>query len=122
MSREKTPGKIVTYGKSHMDIVQAGVDAIKEVLFFGSEAEKESMVFCLDRYLDPYFGYKLPCQNEIIALLQECLFRPNPTALKEDILHMLGMYAACPLAVLEQRCCELEAELQPEAKRIFSER
>ena len=104
-----------------MDIVVSGVESIRTVLFSDNSQEKDSLVFCLDRYLDLYFGYCLPYHNDIIALLQECLFLPNSIALKEDILNLLSMYATCPLTILEQRCHELEIELQPEARCILHE-
>ena len=111
----------VTYTDKHRRLVESGIDAIREVLLSADEREKDSVLLCLDRYLDSYFGVCLPYQNEIIALLQECLFCPNTMSMKEDILRMLSEYATCPLDVLEARFSALEVSLQEEARRILSE-
>jgi hypothetical protein len=44
-----------TYSKKHEEIVNRGVDAISEILKSADVDEKRSILFCLDKYLDPYY-------------------------------------------------------------------
>ncbi|MVX67086.1 hypothetical protein GKZ28_25885 [Clostridium chromiireducens] len=46
----------VTYTNDHSSIVKSGINAISKVLKGTDIAEKRSLLFCLDKYLDPYYG------------------------------------------------------------------
>ena len=48
--------------------------------------EKESLLLCLDKYLDPYFGCELPWKDEVYHLLQQMILAENTTSVKEGAL------------------------------------
>ncbi|WP_052085588.1 hypothetical protein [Clostridium sp. HMP27] len=108
MSEDKVD--FVTYTNKHSCIVKGGIEAINKVLNGTGEAEKRSLLFCLDKYLDPYYGYNLPYFDDIIMLLQDHLFLTNIKEVKEDILQLLGDYATKSLDYLATRIDELESE------------
>lgn len=62
LGRRQIVGKVrkVSYGSEQIKIVEGGIDAIGMALYNGSEEEKASILFCLDRFLDPYYGYHCP--------------------------------------------------------------
>ena len=97
--------RCVSYGSKQIKIVESGIDAIGMALYNGREEEKASILFCLDRFLDPYYGYHLPYESDIFVLLQNLLFEDNNTDIKEDIL--------------ESGLDKLSAELLPHAKYIL---
>lgn len=109
----------VSYDKRHMDLVESGIEPLSYALYNESEEEKASILFCLDRYLDPYFGYNLPYEPEIIILLQYILFEENSVDIKEDILELLQFYAKQPLDILEQGLDKLSGNLLAQAKSIL---
>jgi hypothetical protein len=100
----------VTYTKEQRTIVNSGINAISEVLNGTNIAEKRSLLFCLDKYLDPYYGYNLPYFDDIIILLQEQLFLNDNKEVKEDILQLLRDYAKESLDYLAEKVEELEFE------------
>ena len=71
---EENGSSYISYSQKHNKIVESGSVAIKKYLSESDYGEKRSLLLCLDRYLDPYFGYNLPFFDEIILLLQEQLF------------------------------------------------
>lgn len=99
----------VTYTKEHSSIVKGGIKGISEVLKGTDTAEKRSLLFCLDKYLDPYYGYNLPFFDDIIILLQEQLFMTNSKEIKEDILQLLNDYAKESLDYLAENIEALES-------------
>ena len=40
-------------------IVEDGIDSIKDVLFDGEKEHILRLLNCLDKYLDPYYGYQI---------------------------------------------------------------
>ena len=61
--------RYVSYSKEEMNIVEGGISGIQRVLMGSDSDQKRSLLFCLDRYMDPYYGYQLPFREEIIKLL-----------------------------------------------------
>lgn len=110
--------RCVSYGSKQIKIVESGIDAIGMALYNGREEEKASILFCLDRFLDPYYGYHLPYESDIFVLLQNLLFEDNNTDIKEDILDLL-LYSKQPLDILESGLDKLSDELLPHAKYIL---
>lgn len=100
----------VTYTNDHSFIVKSGINAISKVLKGTDIAEKRSLLFCLDKYLDPYYGYELTYFDDIIILLQEQLFLIDVKEVKEDILQLLRDYAKKSLDYLAEKLEELESE------------
>ncbi|WP_240422005.1 hypothetical protein [Paenibacillus periandrae] len=98
-----------------MEIVNRGVDAIGEILKSADIDEKRSILFCLDKYLDPYYGYNLPYFDEIIVLLEKHLFENHDKEVKEDILQLLTDYSKDTLDYLVERIESIEFELLADA-------
>lgn len=92
-----------------MSIVEGGINAINRVLNGTNTAEKRSLLFCLDKHLDPYYGYDLPYFEDIIILLQKQLFLTDIREIKEDILQLLRDYGKT-LDYLAEKLEELELE------------
>lgn len=101
---------VVAYTKEQDTIVKNGIDSISEILNGTNVAEKRSLLLCLDKYLDPYYGYNLPYFDDIIILLQEQLFLIDIKEVKEDILQLLRDYAKKSLDCLAEKLEELESE------------
>jgi hypothetical protein len=104
----------ITYSKEQCNIVEKGIDLIKEVFEKGNTDEKRSLLFCLDKYLDPYYGYKLSYRKDLFLLLQKQLFKDNHIEVKEDILQLL-FYSNSYSDYLGDRIDAIDAELLPYA-------
>lgn len=114
------PVRFVSYGKKQERLVESGIDNLSMALYNESEEEKASILLCLDKYLDPYYGCRLPYQEDIIILLQNILFEDNSREIREDILDLL-MYSDQPLPILEQNLHKLTGELLDRARYVLSE-
>jgi len=101
----------VSYSKRHENIVRSGVDAISKVLDGSDTEEKKSLLLCLDKYLDPWFGYNLPYTEQIIELIQRVIVSPNNKEVKEDALHLLTSYSWPPFEILKSNLEEIESDL-----------
>lgn len=104
----------VFYDKSHQDIVKNGIEAISDVLNGDNMADKESLLLCLDKYLDPWFGYKLPYESQIFDLIEQVVVNYNTKAVKEDALNLLTSYSYPPFIVLENNLDKIEDSLMPD--------
>jgi hypothetical protein len=101
----------VTYTKKHVEIVTNGLLSINEVLNSTNVSEKRSILFCLDKYLDPYYGYNLSYFDDIILLLQKHLCMKEEKEVKEDILQLLTDYSKDSLDYLAEKIDEIEPSL-----------
>lgn len=104
----------VTYSEIEIDIVEkGGVPAINDVLFSGTDEEKERLLFCLDRYLDPWFKFNLPYEKEIVEALQKVITQTNSLEVKDDAIRLLIDFGIGPFLILEeyQRSGMIEPEL-----------
>jgi hypothetical protein len=101
---------IVKYTKEQDVIVRNGVNSISEILNGTNVEKKRSLLLCLNKYLDPYYGYNLPHFDEIILLLQKQLFSNEPKEVKEDILQLLRDYSKKSLDYLADKIEVLESE------------
>jgi hypothetical protein len=108
--------RAVFYTKKHSKIVESGIQAISEVLNGKDISEKESLLLCLDKYLDPYFGYNLTYQKEIEVLLQNVIFSENPIIVKEDTLQLVTSYCWPPFPILEDGIDKIDPKLLPDVK------
>ena len=68
-------------------------------------------MLCLDKYLDPWFGYNLPYTEQIIELVQRVIVSPNSKEVKEDALHILTSYSWPPFEILKSNLDEIESDL-----------
>ncbi|MHA7964356.1 hypothetical protein ACX93W_09425 [Paenibacillus sp. CAU 1782] len=115
MNEEQEQVSMITYSDTQREIVKSGPEAIRHVLINGTAGGIRSLLFCLDQYLDPYYGYKLEYADEIFAMLEQHLFMPHEKEAKEDMLQLLGQYGQGPLDLLADRLDEVEPELLAEA-------
>lgn len=106
---------LISYTKKHEDVVNRGIEAIDEILKNANVDEKRSILFCLDKYLDPHFRYTLPYFDEIIVLLEKHLFENHDKEVKEDILQLLTGYSKDSLDYLAERIELIEFELLADA-------
>lgn len=108
----------VSYGREQIKIVEGGIDAIGMALYNKSEEEKASILLCLDRYLDPYYGHHLPYEADIFVLLQNLLFENFSDDIKLDILDLL-LYCERPLDILENGLDKLSGEVLSQARFVL---
>lgn len=108
--------RYTTYSEKEKNIVKNGITAIQKVLMGTDSDAKLSLLFCLDRYLDPYFGYKLPYEKEIYDLLETVIISPNILSVKEDAIDLLTSYGGGPFPVLEKNFDMIEEILKPDVR------
>ncbi len=93
--------KTVTYSKEHKDIVRNGINEIRRVLFGSDSAETDSLLFCLDYFLDPYYKQDIPHKDDIFTLLEEFAVTSRNAEQVDDALELLN-YCSRHLSVLEK--------------------
>lgn len=59
------------YGEAEKIIAESGASAIENVLKNGEFKQRDSLLFCLDGYFDPYYGKTLPEREKVIEVLRE---------------------------------------------------
>lgn len=114
--------KIVTYSDDERDIIKGGITAIRRVLTGNDTESKERLLFCLDYYLDPFYGHPLSYEEKIVTLLQEVIVSPNPLTVKEDALNLLTSYEYPPFPLLENGLTLIEPELRPDIRYALNMR
>ncbi len=108
--------RYITYSKNEENIVEKGVTAIQTVLMGTDSDAKASLLFCLDKYLDPYYGYNLPYVNEIYDLLETVVISPNTIDIREDALDLLISYAGGSFPIIEKHYDSLPEEIKADTK------
>lgn len=82
-------------------IEEGALDELAQLLAGKDMPVKESLLLALDRYLDPWFGYNLPQQNDIFRLLEKELWNDaNNEDVMEDLVMLLVQYCPFPLDAL----------------------
>ncbi|MCL2847612.1 MAG: hypothetical protein FWE13_02525 [Firmicutes bacterium] len=99
-----------TYSKRHENIVLSGIEAISEVLLGDDMLEKESLLFCLDKYLNPYFRYDLSYKDDIFLLVEQVIVGNNSKECKEEAIHLLATYACPPFNIITENLDKIELE------------
>lgn len=92
------------YDKSHCEIIESGVQSIKSYYDSNGLSEKRSILLCLDRYLDPYYGNKLPFNDEIFEWLIGVFDETSNTELKKDIFDLVENYSKLKIKGFEIDC------------------
>lgn len=59
------------YGEAEISIAESGAAAIENVLKNSDFKRRDSLLFCLDWYFDPYYGKTLPEREKVIEVLRE---------------------------------------------------
>jgi len=84
---------VTQYDKSHCEIIESGVKSIASYYDSKSLSERRTILLCLDRYLDPYYGNELPFNNEIFDWLVIEFDKTSNITLKEDIFDLVENYS-----------------------------
>ena len=112
--------RTVYYTDHEKMIVEEGLSAVEKT-FTGDDPDAIArLLFCLDYYMDPYYGHSLPYERELIVLLQNLILSSNPLEIKQDALQLLTDYAWPPFSVLERGLAEAETgrmRLDPSLKQ-----
>ncbi len=108
--------RYVTYSEKEKNIVEKGLIEIQKILMGTDDDAKASLLFCLDKYLDPYYGYNLPYSHEIFDLLEAVVISPNSIDIREEALNLLISYAGGPFPIIEKHYDGLPEEIKSEAK------
>ena len=112
---------VVTYTEDDRALVRRGINEIREVLMGEDMERKRSLLFCLDWFMDPYYGQDISSiEKDLVLLLQEVILAPNPTEVKEDALQLLQDYEWGPFELLEAHIEELDREIKPDALYVIN--
>ena len=79
----------VTYNKSHIKIVESGFKSFKLAFQNASDSEKNSLLFCLERFVDPYYSNSITYEKELYDWLVKMLNSKESVAVKENSLDLL---------------------------------
>ena len=113
--------RFVSYSDDEMNIVEGGILEIQKILMGNDSDKKRRLLFCLDRYMDPYYGYHLPFQEELIRLLEAVVVSPNENDVIEDALQLLGDYTIGPYEIIEKSIEKIPEELKPEVFWVINQ-
>ena len=83
----------VFYDETQIKVMEAGIAEIAKYIDGSKTKEIRSLLLCLDKYLDPYYGYELPYEKEIYDILESLLKTSKDLNVKEDALNFLQMYS-----------------------------
>lgn len=131
----------VTYSDREENIVESGFPAVSEILRNGSCEEQRRLLFCLDKYLDPYFHLKLNYKDLLTDALQTLCVTSDNTDVIEDALQLLSDYLWGPFPILEEhlqsvpesvrgyasyvanmyKMLQLEQQMLDECRKIYEE-
>ena len=93
----------VTYTDEDKAIVRRGISAIREVLMGADAGRKRRIMFCLEYFMDPYYGEDISqIHDELVELLEEVIVSPNEDIVIEDALDLLISYEWPPFPILEK--------------------
>lgn len=80
---------VTSYDESHMKIVDSGFVNFKKRFYESELTEKNSLLFCLERYVDPYFKSSIDYETELYDWLFELLQSDESKSVKEHALDVL---------------------------------
>jgi len=109
------------YGDEEKEIIKGGIEPIRAVLRGNDGGAKRRLLFCLDRYLDPYYQNDLTALSEPIKeLLQEMVISENEADIIEEALHLLEAYTEPPFDVLIKSIEKVPARFLPAVRRLLN--
>ena len=110
----------ISYSDNEENIVKSGLDAISEVLT-GSDTEKKfSLLLCLDKYLDPWFGYDLPYREQIFTLLEQVIISDTSPDVVDEAINLL-QYGGGPWPILKANLDKIPEQCRPDAEYYIHE-
>ncbi|MBQ5312334.1 MAG: hypothetical protein ILP19_09920 [Oscillospiraceae bacterium] len=98
-SYEQSKGhtSVVTYTSEEREIAEGGMDGINKVLFGDDKNRIRSLLFCLELYIDPYYGHPLPYYDELDESLQRLLIQTQDDDIIDDICDLLIYQSSCSI-------------------------
>lgn len=105
---EITNFREVFYTKKEKNIINKGIESLKEAFFPGTSEYKASLLFCLDYYFDQYYTPNFPIKSEVIEFLQYALLKENDLAIQKDILDLLERYCNKRLYIFEKNIYSID--------------
>ncbi|MBP1548335.1 MAG: hypothetical protein J6A37_17270 [Oscillospiraceae bacterium] len=106
--------RYVSYTDSEIETVKKGISAIKEVLLGNDSEKKQSLLLCLDWYMDPYYGQDISdIEDELIDLLQTFIISEKNIDIAEDALELLNSYTSGPYRILEDNINKIDSIFMP---------
>lgn len=115
-----TGNRFVTYTEDDRAIVRAGIEGVREILMGDDMDRKRSMLFCLDYFMDPYYGQDISAmRDELVEMLQQIIVsKNNDTDVKEDAINLLSSYEWGPFPILDEKFDEIEDGLKPDVNYV----
>ena len=80
------------YGTLEIMTVEDGFDSINDLLFSEENEHVLRLLNCLDRYLDPSYGYELSCREEVFEALEELIRVNGNEKVQEKAGRLLKMW------------------------------
>lgn len=94
-----------SYDESHVKIVDSGFTEFKAHFRIGGDEEKNSLLFCLERYVDPYFEATIDYETELYDWLFVLLSSNESVTVKEHALDVLTWDSS-----REMHACEINTD------------
>ena len=110
----------ITYTDDEINIVEKGIEEVRKVLMGGDCGKKRSLLFCLDWYLDPYYGNKLSYRDELVTLLQLVVVKEKDKDVIWDVVDLLREYTYGPYEILEHDFEQILEAMKPLVKELMS--
>ena len=112
--------RLVTYTEDDRAIVRAGIKGVREILMGDDMDRKRSMLFCLDYFMDPYYGQDISAiKDELVEILQQIIVsKDNDTDVKEDAIDLLGSYAWGPFPIIDKNFDNIDDCLKPDVNYV----
>ena len=105
-----------TYSDREEAVIRQGIAAIRAYYQEADEQQRKDLLFCLDKFLDPWFGYDLPYAGEIFRFLEEIIVSEDASlAVREDALQLLSDYGLSS-GILEAGLAQVPPSLQFDAR------
>lgn len=111
--------RCIYYTDKENKIIESGIETISNILFSDNIKEKQSLLFCLDKYLDPWYGYHLSYEKEIFLLLEQFVIYEKDQDTASDALSLLEDYSSGPYPVFEKYVNQLNARLKCQVKNLI---
>ncbi|WP_028505191.1 hypothetical protein [Ruminococcus sp. FC2018] len=108
------------YGDKEKRLIESGFDNVKSVLLGDDIEQARRVLFCLDRYLDPYHRNRLSYENELCELLENIVITSDEDGLIDDCLQLLGDYAVIPLTILEENIESVKKNMRSQARYVIN--
>lgn len=108
------------YGDKEKRLIESGFDNVRSVLLGEDIEQARRVLFCLDRYLDPYHKKRLRYEKDLFELLENIAITSDEDELIDDCLQLLGDYANIPLTILEEGIENVKKNMRSQARYVIN--